>query len=69
MSSLHALHSVLPTLLAQMGDTSRVGVGRIVGGWNYVAAAYGIAWGGLILYALSLWIRRPRGEVKPPRNP
>ncbi|MFN0062238.1 MAG: hypothetical protein ACKVPX_06955 [Myxococcaceae bacterium] len=31
-----------------------VGTGRIVGGWEYVWAAYGIAWAGLALYALSL---------------
>ncbi len=41
------------TLLAQ------VGMGRIQGGWEYIWAAYGIAWASLSLYALSLWIRRP----------
>lgn len=41
-----------------------VGSGRIVGGWGYVWASYGIAWGGIALYALSLWLRRPRS----PRN-
>jgi hypothetical protein len=38
-----------------------VGEGRIQGGWEYVRAAYGIAWSGLTLYALSLWVRRPPG--------
>jgi hypothetical protein len=48
-------------LLAQAADAaSRVGVGRIVGGWDFVGAAYGVTWGGLALYALSLWVRRPR---------
>jgi hypothetical protein len=41
------------TLLAQ------VGMGRIQGGWEYIWAAYGIAWTSLSLYALSLWLRRP----------
>ena len=48
-------------VLAQAADAaSRVGVGRIVGGWDFVTAAYGVAWAGLALYALSLWVRRPR---------
>ncbi|MCY1079172.1 hypothetical protein [Archangium lansingense] len=46
-----ALH--MSTLLAQ------VGAGRIQGGWEYIWAAYGIAWASLSLYALSLWLRRP----------
>jgi hypothetical protein len=41
------------TLLAQ------VGLGRVQGGWEYVWAAYGIAWASLSLYSLSLWTRRP----------
>lgn len=41
------------TLLAQVGS------GRIQGGWEYIWAAYGIAWASLSLYALSLWLRRP----------
>ena len=41
----------------------RGGVGRIVGGWDYVTAAYGVAWTGLVLYALSLWVRRPRADA------
>ena len=54
-------------LLAQAADAaSRVGVGRIVGGWDFVHAAYGVAWAGLALYALSLWVRRPRGAALPP---
>ncbi len=39
-----------------------VGEGRIRGGWEYVWASYGIAWGGIVLYALSLWRRWPREE-------
>ena len=46
-----ALH--MSTLLAQVGS------GRIQGGWEYVWAAYIIAWASLSLYALSLWLRRP----------
>jgi hypothetical protein len=51
-------------LLFQASETaSRVGVGRIVGGWDSVGAAYGVAWAGLVLYALSLWVRRPRAAA------
>lgn len=35
-------------------------VGRIQGGWGYVWASYGITWGVLAAYGLSLWLRRPR---------
>ncbi len=56
-------------LLAQAAQPAyRVGSGRIVGGWAYVWAAYGIAWGALALYALSLWLRRaPSGPSQEPR--
>jgi hypothetical protein len=43
----------LSPLLAQVGS------GRIQGGWEYIWAAYIIAWASLSLYALSLWLRRP----------
>lgn len=29
----------------------------IEGGWEFVMSAYGITWGVLALYALSLWFR------------
>jgi len=35
----------------------RVGAGRIVGGWEYVWAAYGITWAAIIVYTISLWLR------------
>ena len=44
---------LIHTVLAQVGS------GRIQGGWEYILAAYGIAWMSLSLYALSLWLRRP----------
>jgi hypothetical protein len=37
-----------------------VGSGRITGGWGFVWTSYGITWGALSLYALSLWLRRPK---------
>jgi len=37
-------------------------VGRIQGGWSFVWTAYGITWSALLLYALSLWARRPTKE-------
>ena len=43
---------------------SRVGAGRIVGGWGDVWASYGITWAGLACYALSLWVRRPGAKSK-----
>jgi hypothetical protein len=43
-------------------DASGVGSGRIHGGWEYVWAAYGVTWAGLALYALSLWLRRPKAD-------
>lgn len=43
----------LSALLAQVGS------GRIQNGWEYIIAAYAIAWTALALYALSLWLRRP----------
>jgi hypothetical protein len=39
-----------------------VGTGRIVGGWGYVWACYGLTWGAFTLYAFSLWLRRPKLE-------
>jgi hypothetical protein len=38
---------------------AQVGAGRIQGGWEYIWAAYIIAWVSISLYALSLWLRRP----------
>jgi hypothetical protein len=35
--------------------------GYIVGGWEYVWASWGIAWLGMVLYAASLYVRRPKG--------
>ena len=35
--------------------------GRIVGGWEYVYAVWGLGWSGFALYALSLFVRRPKG--------
>ena len=46
-------------LLAQVA-AGEVGSGRIQGGWGYVWTSYGITWGALALYALSLWLRRPK---------
>ena len=34
------------------------GEGLIVGGWEYVWAAWGITWVAIALYSLSLWLRR-----------
>ena len=36
--------------------------GMIEGGWGYVWAAYGISWGALTLYAISLVLRSRKKE-------
>ena len=47
-------------LLADVADAAtRVGSGRIQGGWGFVWASYAIAYGSMALYGLSLWLRRP----------
>ena len=48
--------NAVTTVLAAVGE------GRIHGGWEYVKAAYAICWTGLSLYAVSLWMRRPRED-------
>jgi predicted metal-binding membrane protein len=64
------LPGTLPLLLAQVGnEAARVGAGRIVGGWGYVWTAYGIAWGGLSLYAVSLWMRIRRQKQAAKESP
>ena len=60
---------LLPLLLGQataehVEEMSRVGQGRIVGGWEYVWACYVIAWVGIALYAVSLWARRRAGAKR-----
>jgi hypothetical protein len=55
------------TLLAQAG--SNVGAGMIQGGWSYVWASYGIAYGSMALYALALWRRyRSSSEASGPQG-
>ncbi|WP_224249155.1 hypothetical protein [Hyalangium gracile] len=54
MSALESL-----TVLAQTA-AGQVGSGRIQGGWSYVWVSYGITWGSFVVYALSLWLRRPK---------
>jgi hypothetical protein len=46
-------------VLAQAA-AGEVGSGRIQGGWSYVWVSYGITWGAIALYSLSLWLRRPK---------
>lgn len=40
----------------------KVPMGVIQGGWEYVYAAYGVGLGGVLLYALSLFLRRPEAK-------
>lgn len=48
----------LPSLLA----SEPTEMGRIVGGWGYVWATYGLTWATFVLYTLSLWLRRPKAD-------
>jgi len=36
--------------------------GVLDGGWGYITAAYAVVWGGLVLYSLSLALRRRQAE-------
>lgn len=47
-------------LVLAQAAAGQVGSGRIQGGWGYVWACYGITVATLVLYAVSLWVRRPR---------
>ncbi|HYH95246.1 hypothetical protein [Hyalangium sp.] len=62
MSSLSSL-----VVLAQAA-AGEVGSGRIQGGWGFVWVSYGITWGALALYSLSLWIRRPKNSPVGPKE-
>jgi hypothetical protein len=57
MSAFTSLAELVVLAQAAAGE---VGSGRIQGGWGYVWASYGIAWGSIALYSLSLWLRRPK---------
>jgi hypothetical protein len=48
------------TFLLFAADTAgyAVGSGRIQGGWGYVVASYVLTYVALVLYTLSLWLRR-----------
>lgn len=56
---MHSLSSLVVLAQAAAGE---VGSGRIQGGWGYVWVSYGITWGSLALYSLSLWLRRPKSS-------
>ena len=38
------------------------GEGVITGNWEYVIAAYAVTYVGLVGYAISLWLRKPRNN-------
>ncbi|NTX07925.1 heme exporter protein CcmD [Myxococcus sp. CA051A] len=52
--------TTLTTLGVLAQAAGQVGSGRIQGGWGYVWACYGITVVALVLYSLSLWLRRPQ---------
>jgi hypothetical protein len=54
---------MMTTTMTSLALLAQVGAGRIQGGWGYVWTSYAIAYGALALYALSLWLRRPKQAV------
>lgn len=57
--------ATLGVLAAEAADVSaRVGSGRLVGGWGFIWASYGITGFTLAMYGLYLWLRRPRAQLK-----
>ena len=58
---MHAIASTLAAVVQGAAEgASRVGAGRIQGGWGYVWTSYGITWAALSLYAVNLWLRHRR---------
>jgi len=49
-----------PALYVLLAQAPQVGSGRVIGGWEFVTAAYVLTLLGIVSYALSLWVRRPR---------
>ncbi len=47
---------MIPLVLAQEA-ANQIGKGELTGGWEYVWSAYTVAWVGMVLYSLSLWLR------------
>lgn len=52
-----------PTPMHPVGIEKAMPSGVIEGGWSYVFAAYGLAYVGLVVYALSLVLRRQKPGV------
>jgi len=64
MTWMHCLGALVQGASASQG----VGAGRIVGGWEYVWAAYGITWAAIVVYTTSLIMRlRSAQESEDPR--
>jgi hypothetical protein len=59
---MSALTSIAEFAVLAQSAAGEVGSGRIAGGWGYVWTSYGIAWGSIALYSLSLWLRRPKAS-------
>ncbi|MBE2253690.1 MAG: hypothetical protein IAE78_29445 [Myxococcus sp.] len=50
-----------PALKHPEGIEKAMGSGVIEGGWEYIYAAYGVGLLGVLVFAASLFIRRPKG--------
>ena len=57
MTTLEAL-----TTLAQ---SATYPTGRIQGGWEYIYASFILTWLGLVIYPLTLWLRRKSQSESP----
>jgi len=59
------LADVAPLLVAAAdaaNPTAQVGSGKVVGGWAYVWASWGLTWAMMIGYSVYMWVRRPGGS-------
>ncbi|WP_224362235.1 hypothetical protein [Hyalangium versicolor] len=62
------MSSLVSLMVLAQAAADQVGRGRIQGGWGYVWTSYGITWAAFCLYALSLWVRRPKNPSVGPKE-
>jgi hypothetical protein len=62
------MSSMVNLMVLAQAAAGQVGSGRVAGGWSYVWVSYGITWGSLCLYSLSLWLRRPKNLSAAPKE-
>jgi hypothetical protein len=62
------MSSLMSLMVLAQAAAGQVGSGRVTGGWGYVWTSYGITWGALALYWLSLHLRRPKNLSVGPKE-